>query len=121
MEPLGPLQLRIMHYIWKQGPRTVHEVHAAFNAEPSVKPLAYTTFLTVMRNLAKREFLDQVKGARSHRFVPLIDEKTYVSAMIRRIRKDLCSGDVNVLLDYVAQDDEIDPIKRERIRSLLAG
>ena len=43
MEPLGFLQLRVMHHIWRTGPSTVHDVHVALNAQPDApKQLAYT-------------------------------------------------------------------------------
>ena len=121
MDALGPLQLRIMHHIWKAGPSTVHEVHAAFNAMQATRSLAYTTFLTVMRNLTKRGFLDQVKGNRAHVFVPLIDEHAFKLAMVRQARKDLGGGDVRVLLRYLAEDDEIDAAVRARIVAIASS
>jgi predicted transcriptional regulator len=120
MEPLGRLQLRIMHHIWKTGPCTVHEMHAAMNAIQATRSLAYTTFLTVLRNLTKRGFLEQVKGNRAHVFVPLIDEQTYKLAQVRQMRQDFCGGDVAVLLRYLAQDEEIDAGKRDQIRAIAS-
>jgi BlaI family transcriptional regulator, penicillinase repressor len=118
MEAIGPLQVRVMHYIWKQGPSTVHDVHTALNAQTTGKQLAYTTILTVMRNLARRKFLSQAADGRAHRFSPLIDEKTYKLGMVRQIRKDLFAGDIDTMLRYLAQDDEIDEAKRSKLREL---
>ena len=83
--------------------------------------LAYTTFLTVLRNLTKRGFLEQVKGNRAHVFVPLIDERTYKLAQVRQMRQDFCGGDVAVLLGYLAQDEEIDEATRVRLRTLTTA
>jgi predicted transcriptional regulator len=110
-----------MHHIWRAGPSTVHEVHTAFNALPASRALAYTTFLTVLRNLAKRGFLDQVKGDRAHIFMPLIDERTYKLAQVRQMRQVFCGGDVTELLGYLAQDDEIDETVRDRMRALTTA
>jgi len=118
MEPLGRLQLRIMHHIWKTGPCTVQEMHAAMNAIQATRSLAYTTFLTVLRNLTKRGFLNQVKGNRAHVFMPLIDERTYKLAMVRQVRRELCGGDVAVLLGYLALDEEIAVVKRQLIQAM---
>jgi predicted transcriptional regulator len=118
MDPLGPLQLRIMHHIWKKGPGTVHEVHSALHPDPAVKALAYTTYLTVLRNLTKRGFLDQIKGNRAHVFVPLIDERTFKLSQIRQMRQILFDGDVDSVLQYLAQDDEIDAGTREQITAI---
>ena len=95
MEPLGFLQLRIMHHIWRNGPATVHDVHDALNAQPdSPKQLAYTTVLTVLRSLVKRAFLDQKPEGRAHRFAPLITAAAYELAMVRQMRVELFGGDV---------------------------
>jgi len=118
MDPLGSIQIRIMNHLWKHGGCTVHDVHQAFAADAPSKPLAYTTYLTVMRNLTRRGFLDQLKGNRAHTFVPLIDERSYKLAQVRHARQDLCGGDVSVLLGYLAQDDQIDAGKREQILAI---
>ena len=69
-DPIGPLQLRIMNHLWKVNAATVQEVGDALNGQPGAPRMAYTTFLTVMRNLAKRKILDQrrVVGAKRHQF-----------------------------------------------------
>ncbi len=75
VEQVGPLQLRVLHYIWKHGPSTVQTVMSALNGESGSRPLAYTTFLTVMRNLARRNLLEQKKTTqRSHLFSPAVGE-----------------------------------------------
>jgi BlaI family transcriptional regulator, penicillinase repressor len=115
MEAIGPLQLRVMHYIWKHGPSTVHAVHDALNGEQGAQKLAYTTILTVMRNLARRKVLNQKASGRSHIFEPLIDEDTYKLGILRQVRKDLFAGDVHRLLGYLARDEELDAAVRNQL------
>lgn len=115
MEAIGPLQLRVMHYIWKHGPSTVHAVHDALNGEPGAVKLAYTTILTVMRNLARRKILNQKASGRSHVFEPLIDEDTYKLGILRQVRKDLFAGDVKRLLNYLSRDEEIETAMRNQL------
>ena len=121
MEAIGPLQVRVMHYIWKHGPSTVHDVHTALNGQTTGKQLAYTTILTVMRNLARRKFLSQAADGRAHRFSPIIDERTYKLGIVRQIRKDLFASDIKTLLSYIAQDDEVDEAVRLRVRELASA
>lgn len=119
METIGPLQLRVMHFLWKQGPSTVHAVLDHVNSTSGGRPLAYTTILTVMRNLARRNFLNQKPQGRSHVFSPLIDEPSYKMGMVRHMRKDLFASDPCVMLDYLSRDEELDPSQRERIAQLV--
>ena len=119
MEPLGSLQLRVMHHIWRNGPSTVHDVHDALNAQPGApKQLSYTTVLTVLRSLVKRALLDQKPEGRAHRFAPLITAAAYELAMVRQMRVELFGGDVGRMLGCMAGDDGIDEAKRVRIRAL---
>ncbi len=92
---LGPLQLKIMFAMWRNpAMRTVHAVHQHLNAFPTVsRPLAYTTYLTVMRNLARREFLKQSKGpSRSDVFVPTLTEQEYVTKLLTHINTTVFGG-----------------------------
>jgi BlaI family penicillinase repressor len=115
METIGPLQLRVMHFLWSQGPATVSTVQEYINGQAASRPLAYTTILTVMRNLSRRGFLSQTPQRRSHLFTPLIDERSYKLGMLRQLRHDLFAGQVSGLLAYLAQDEEIEGAMRERL------
>lgn len=119
MEAIGPLQLRVMHYIWQHGPSTVHAVHDALNNEAGAQKLAYTTILTVMRNLARRKILNQKASGRSHIFEPLIDEDSYKFGILRQVRRELFAGDVSRMLTFLSKDDEIEEGKRSMIAHML--
>jgi predicted transcriptional regulator len=115
METIGPLQLRVMHFLWKNGPATVNAVQEHINRDPAGRTLAYTTILTVMRNLVRRKFLSQTPQRRSHLFAPLIDERSYKLGMVRQLRHDLFAGEINGLLGYLAMDDEVAVGIRQRL------
>lgn len=84
-EPIGHLQARILHLMWTDPSiRTVHDVHRALNAQDGAKQLAYTTALTVMRNLARRGLVAQRKtGGRAHEFEPLVTREQYQRDFVR--------------------------------------
>ncbi len=119
MEAIGPIQVRVMHFLWKHGASTVHQVHDVLNAEPGAKPLAYTTILTVMRNLARRRFLSQTASGRAHRFAPLVDEDTYKRAMVKQLRDHLYGGNLRSFVSYFSQDDTVPDDLRQRLRDWL--
>lgn len=103
MELIGPLQLRIMNFVWKKGNCTVHDVHDALNAEPNAPQLAYTTVLTVMRNLVRRKILSQNPAGRSHIFGPIIGEKEYKEAMLQQICDDFFDGSHDRMVQLIQQ------------------
>ena len=100
-DPIGPLQLRVMNHLWKVQSATVQDVTDVVNAQYGTN-LAYTTFLTVMRNLAKRKMLDQRKTAtKRHAFSVLVDEDTYKAAVMRAMYRDYCNDDPARLKKYL--------------------
>ncbi len=95
---VGPLQLEILKEMWTQGiAMTVNEMHARINARyiREKRPiLAYTTYLTVMRNLARRKLVSQsvVEGSRGHQFRPLISEREYKDRVLDHIKDSVYGG-----------------------------
>ncbi len=103
MEALGHLQIEVMHFLWTNGPATVKQVMTALNHERP-KTLAYTTFLTVMRNLARRKIVtqDKVGGWRGHRFAPLISREVYQAQAAKYLVDTLFQGNRSALLKVLA-------------------
>ncbi len=99
---VGPLQLRVLHVLWSRAERqgTVSDVHQALNAQGHAA-LAYTTVLTVMRNLARRQVVAQIPGGRQHIFRVFDDQPTYERKLVAAIIADLFGGDKNRLLALV--------------------
>ncbi len=103
MDIIGPLQLRVMHHIWEEGASTVHDVHNALNNAPDAPKLAYTTILTVMRNLARRNILHQKPAGRSHVFSAEISESEYKESLLLKICEDFFSGDNARMVDILTK------------------
>ncbi len=121
MELIGPLQVKVMHHIWSRGPSTVHDVHDELMADPQAKRLAYTTILTVMRNLARRGFLDQSADGRAHRFSAKVDESTYKRELLHMVRTEVFRGDLKSLLDAVASDTDLSPEQQAQVRGVIVA
>lgn len=91
---IGPLQARVMNHIWDAGSQTVAQVHDALNAQPGAPRLAYTTILTVMRNLTRRGLLKAATEARAHVFTPVTTRDEHRAGAIRNIADMFFGGDI---------------------------
>lgn len=90
---VGPLQLRILEVLWKAGiGLTVTELHEALQKD---RKLAYTTVLTVARNLAKRNLVTQqpVAGARKHLFTTTLTREAFLNAAMAEVVSMYFHGD----------------------------
>ena len=65
---LGELERSVMDHLWSAGePQTVRQVHEALAAQ---RDLAYTTIMTVLQRLAKKNLVVQHRDDRAHRYAP---------------------------------------------------
>jgi predicted transcriptional regulator len=65
---LGELEREVMDHLWtSREPQTVRQVHEALSAR---RDLAYTTIMTVLQRLAKKNLVVQHRDDRAHRYAP---------------------------------------------------
>ncbi len=106
---VGPLQMQVMRLLWSYGAThascTVGALHIELNvkrAASGLAPLAYTTILTVTRNLARRGFVSQTKSAnRSHLFVPLLTEDEYLTEATKLLLNQVFGGNHELMSKMV--------------------
>jgi predicted transcriptional regulator len=66
MNGLGELERAVMDNLWSSDePQTVRQVHVALSAD---RELAYTTVMTVLQRLAKKNLVTQLRDDRAHRY-----------------------------------------------------
>ena len=76
---LGDRELDVMGVLWDLGSGTVSEVRERLPAD-----LAYTTVLTILRNLEAKELVTHTSEGKAHRYVPK-DETQENGQAVRRI------------------------------------
>ena len=65
---LGELERAVMDHLWSsREPQTVRQVHETLSAR---RDLAYTTIMTVLQRLAKKNLVVQHRDDRAHRYAP---------------------------------------------------
>lgn len=62
---LGRLELSVMEVMWSRGESSVRDVVASLE-----RPLAYTTVMTTLDRLYKKNFLNRYKSERAFRYSP---------------------------------------------------
>lgn len=85
---LGNLESEIMKIIWLKRKVTVREV---LNILKVVKPIAYTTVMTVMDHLQKKNFLKRIKVGKTYYYNPAVSSATAVSNSFSNMVKSLTS------------------------------
>ncbi|MBF6327945.1 BlaI/MecI/CopY family transcriptional regulator [Nocardia transvalensis] len=80
MAGLGELEKAVMDQLWSADePQTVRQVHEALAAR---RELAYTTVMTVLQRLAKKNLVVQQRDDRAHRYAPVHTRDELVASLM---------------------------------------
>lgn len=92
-----------MEHLWSTDePQTVRQVHEALSAR---RELAYTTVMTVLQRLAKKDLVYQQRDDRAHRYAPVHGRDELVaSLMVDALQQaDESGGRAAALVHFVGQ------------------
>ena len=114
MAGLGDLEREVMAQLWDAGePLTVRQVHERLSRE---RDLAYTTVMTVLQRLAKKNLVSQIRDDRAHRYAPVHGRDELVAGlMFDALAQAEDSGDRQAALVHFVERvgaDEADALRR---------
>jgi len=112
---LGDRELEVMTWLWANGSGTVTEVKDGL-----ADPLAYTTVLTILRNLEAKGFLRRQDEGRAHRYFPRVQQKAARRRAIRRLIDTLFLGSPEALLSHLVDEHDLSAAELRRIAKRLA-
>lgn len=112
---LGERELEVMTVLWQRSSGTVAEVQAAL-----ATPLAYTTVLTILRNLEAKRFVGREDEGRAHRYFPRVKQRAAQKRALRRLIDTLFLGSPEALLSQLVDDHDLSPAEVRRIARRLA-
>ena len=114
---LGDRELDVMAVLWETGSATVGEVRERLGVE-----LAYTTVLTILRNLETKGVVSHRAEGRAHRYVPRLAQRTAQRSALTRLVNTLFQGSHEQLLARLVEDKALgaEELKRlaERVRDI---
>jgi len=105
--PLGERELDVMAALWELRSGTVSEVLAHLG-----EPLAYTTILTILRNLEAKQCVRREEEGRGHRYFPLVERQAAQRSALARLMDGIFQGSPQALLaqlvnDHAVTEDEL--------------
>jgi BlaI family penicillinase repressor len=112
---LGDRELDVMGVLWDLGSGTVAEVR-----DKLADPLAYTTVLTVLRNLEAKGLVTHEAEGKAHRYIPRVARQTARRSALTRLVDRLFHGSPEQLVAQLVDDDRLTVEDLRRIRSRIA-
>lgn len=114
IETLGARELDVLTALWSYGPSTVSEVRSRLPAR-----LAYTTVLTILRNLEAKEMVGHTEEGKAHRYFARIGRGAVQESAVGRVVDTLFGGKFESLLTHLVDARGLDPDELKRLHDLL--
>jgi len=113
---LGDRELDIMGVLWDLGSGTVAEVRGKLPVD-----LAYTTVLTILRNLEAKELVSHTAEGKAHRYFPRVARTVARRTALTRILDKLFHGSPEQLIAQLVEDEKLSARELKRLRALLSS
>jgi predicted transcriptional regulator len=111
---LADREADLMEVLWEHGASTVTEVREKLKVE-----LAYTTVLTILRNLEGKGYVGHEEEGRAHRYRALVPRDAARRSALRDLSAKLFQGSTDLLLTHLVTDQNLTDEQVRRIRRLL--
>ncbi len=109
-------ELMIMKVLWEKSPLSVQEVLDQIGKAP--KP-AYTSLLTAMQNLEKKEYIAHKKEGKRFRYVPLLLQDKYQKSAVRRLLKSAFDGASFSMAVNLLEAKKLSPEEIAKLKEIL--
>lgn len=112
---LADREAEIMEVLWDAGPSTVAEVK---DRVPDA--LAYTTVLTILRNLESKGYVTHDADGKAHRYSPLIERDAARRSALQAMAGKFFKGSTAMLLTHLVADEKLSSDDVKRLRDMLS-
>ncbi len=113
---LGSLELEVMEFMWQAGEATVRQVGKSINR---IRPIAYTTVMTVMGHLVDKGLLTRTMEGKRYRYRLTQSKSEFLYQASQRMIRTLVNdfGDLAVA-GFLGEISKIEPDRLEQLSRL---
>ena len=113
---LTDAEAQVMAVLWRLKTASVGDVVTALN---ETRALTYSTVQTMLRILEGKAYVTHDKVARAFVYRPVVDKQLARRRALRHLVGRLFEGSPSLLVLNVLEDEDIEPLERERLRKLV--
>ena len=116
LTPLGETEMEILHHVWSLKSATVADVHERILQDRKV---AYTTVMTIMKNLAEKGYLSYKKQGVTYVYSPSRSESEVKSSLLHGLMKKVFKGSPSELVQTLVKNEKLTDEELEEIKNLI--
>jgi len=113
---LGERELDVMAVLWEMKSGTVEEVRGRLGTR-----LAYTTVLTILRNLEVKGFVSHEEEGRAHRYAPRVAQRSAQRSAVARMVEKFFGGSPEALVARLVDDNDLSVSQLRRLARTISG
>ncbi len=116
LTPLGETEMEVLHHVWELGEASVAEVREKILENRKV---AYTTVMTVMKNLADKKYLKYRKEGLSYIYSAAIQPEDVRYNLVDRLIDKVFHGSPKDLVQALVQNEKLTDEERKEIKKMI--
>ena len=116
LTPLGETEMEVLHHVWDMGEATVKQVRKRILEDREV---AYTTIMTVMKNLAEKGYLKYRKDGVTYVYSPAQEPDSVRSNLIKDLVKKVFKGSPKEMVQALVKSDDLSPDDLSEIKNMI--
>lgn len=113
---LGGTEMEVLRHVWRLGRATTREVHDAIRAE---RRIAYTTVMTVMKNLVAKGYLAQDTDGTAHVYHAAKAPAEVQGSLLSGVLAKVFGGSPGALVQTLVQHETLTDADRAELRRLI--
>lgn len=116
LTPLGETEMEVLHHVWDMGEATVKDVQERILEKRKV---AYTTIMTVMKNLADKDYLKYRKDGVTYVYSPAQKPESVRFNLVEDLVKKVFKGSPSELVQTLVEGENLSSKEKAEILNLI--
>jgi predicted transcriptional regulator len=116
LDPLGETEMEVLQIVWKLGEASVSDVRAQIL---EYRDVAYTTIMTVMKNLADKNYLKYRKDGLSYIYSPAVRPEDVRFNLVDHLIDKVFKGSAKDLVQTLVQNESLTDKERLEIKRMI--
>lgn len=108
--------MEVLHHVWSLGKASVADVRERVLEERDV---AYTTIMTVMKNLANKGYLKYTKQGNSYIYSAAIEPESVQYNLVGRLVDKVFKGSTAGLVQTLVKNEQLSEKDRREIKKMI--
>lgn len=108
--------MEVLHHVWDLGEATVKDVQGRIL---ETREVAYTTIMTVMKNLADKGYLQYKKDGVTYVYRPAKEPDSVRFSLIKDLVTKVFKGSPMELVQTLVKSEDLSEAEREEIKNMI--